>query len=87
MRWLADRDDAVEAAATTDAEGSDPSTSAPVEFRDICPLNETDEPTTSLDADACWTLGPVEERLASLQISARDVPSRVALRDLFARLS
>ena len=41
---------------------------------------------TDLAADACWTLGPFEGRLASLQ-HARDggAMRRVALRDLFRR--
>ena len=59
-----------------------------VERRDICPLNETDEPITELPAEECWTLGPHEARLASLQ-HARDGGAlrRVALRDLFATRS
>lgn len=60
-----------------------------VEHRDICPLNENAEPITSLPAEACWTIGPVEERLALLQ-SLRPTgaePTRVSLRELFARLS
>jgi hypothetical protein len=62
----------------------------PVEHRDICPLNDTDEPLDALPAEACWTLGPVEARLASAQQAAQqargeaeDAPlRRVALRDL-----
>jgi Fe-S-cluster containining protein len=54
------------------------------ERRDICPLNEEGEPITELHADACWTLGPVEERLALLQLAAAPGSARVRLRDLFA---
>lgn len=64
----------------------DPDADPGVERRDICPLNETDEPITELDAEDCWTLGPHEARLAQLQ-HARDGGQlrRVALRNLFAR--
>jgi hypothetical protein len=66
----------------------DGSDGEPVEYRDICPLNESDEPLESIDADDCWTLGPVEGRLAELQrASAGGEPRRVALRDLFERPS
>jgi Fe-S-cluster containining protein len=63
-------------------EGSD----GAVELRDICPLNEAGEPIAELPADACWTLGPVEERLARLEL-AQPAPGsgRTRLRDLFAR--
>ena len=54
----------------------------PVEYRDICPLNENDEPLQALPADDCWTLGSIEGRLAQLQ-SARGTLRRVALRELF----
>jgi len=62
---------------------------APVEARDICPLNvEGAPPLEDLPPESCWTLGPVEERLAARQRSlgeaGADLP-RVALRDLFAR--
>jgi hypothetical protein len=57
-----------------------------VEHRDVCPLNEAGEPLETLAPDACWTLGPVEERLRGLQ-EARDggAGRRVALRALFER--
>lgn len=55
------------------------------ELRDICPLNEEGEPIETLDEEDCWTLGPVEERLARLQIEAGVEMRRVALRDLFAK--
>ena len=62
-----------------------------VERRDICPLNETDEPIEELADIDCFTLGPFEEGLARLQL-AHDVanasanPSpRVKLRELFAK--
>ncbi len=56
-----------------------------VERRDICPLNdeEGDDYLVELPAEDCWTLGPVEERLARLEPTG----TRVALRDLFARRS
>lgn len=52
------------------------------ELRDICELNETPEPIEALVAEACWTLGPVEIRLSSLQESVAS-DARVNLRDLF----
>ena len=57
-----------------------------VEGRDICPLNDAepwvvDAPIEWLEPEQCWTIGPVEERLAALQGDGR----RVALRDLFGR--
>jgi len=57
-----------------------------VEFRDICPLNEAGaEPIETLPTESCWTIGPVESRLAHLQVrSAGSPPRRVRLRDLFA---
>lgn len=55
-----------------------------VELRDICELNEGGAPLESLDADACWELGPVEARLATLQASLDGSElRRVALRSLF----
>ena len=55
-----------------------------VELRDICPLNDAGEPLETLPADACWTLGPVEARLATLQAAADGGQRhRIALRDLF----
>ena len=71
-----------------------------VERRDICPLNEPappaggtgieaqpgEAPLELLPAEACWTLGEVEGRLAALQ-AAQDGGAlrRVALRSLFRR--
>lgn len=53
----------------------------PVEVRDVCPLNEPGgPPLDELPADALWTIGPFEQRLAE-----RSDGRRVALRDLFAR--
>ena len=58
----------------------------PAEFRDICPLNEAGHPVETLPADACWTLGPTEVKLAGLQHSKDGGQGRrVALRALFAR--
>jgi hypothetical protein len=63
----------------------DDDSAQPVEFRDICPLNERDsEPLETIPAEDCWTLGPFESRLARLQIRLRGAPpQRVRLRDLF----
>jgi hypothetical protein len=59
-------------------------TGDPVEYRDICPLNDvTGEPVESLPADACWTIGPAEGRLAALQEGHGAGARRVALRSLF----
>lgn len=63
-----------------------------VEHRDICPLNEGEPAIEVLPPEACWTLGPVETRLASAQRSAQaargdadDAPLvRVRLRDLLS---
>ena len=55
-----------------------------VELRDICPLNEEGRPVETLPADECWTLGPIEERLARAQLEASSSPRRTRLRDLFA---
>jgi Fe-S-cluster containining protein len=50
------------------------------EARDICPKNADGEPPLEeLAADACWTLGPFEQRLAAQQPNGE----RVALRSLF----
>lgn len=56
------------------------------ELRDICAENEAGTPLEELPADACWTLGPVEERLAELQLASGTPgsPARVRLRSLFA---
>ena len=49
------------------------------EGRDICPLNEEGPPLEELAAEDCWTIGPIEERLATQQKDGR----RVALRSMF----
>jgi len=55
-----------------------------VERRDICPLNEAEgAPIESLPEQTCWTIGPVETRLAAVQ-QAVDGGQRVALRSLFS---
>jgi hypothetical protein len=56
-----------------------------VELRDICPLNEAGDPIAQLPADACWFIGPIEERLALLQLAEDPGASRIRLRDLFGR--
>ena len=57
-----------------------------IEFRDICPLNDEGdvEPIEDLPADECWSIGPVEERLAKLQLEfGNEKLTRVPLRGLF----
>lgn len=55
-----------------------------VELRDICPLNEDGPPIEELDEEACWTIGPTEERLARLQFEfGEGRMTRVPLRSLF----
>ena len=55
-----------------------------VEGRDICPLNADGEPIEELPADACWAIGPFEQRLAAAQAKCDGgALRRVALRDLF----
>lgn len=55
------------------------------EARDVCPLNLEGVPLEELPAEALWTLGPIEQRLADRQAAVSGAPSRVALRDLFQR--
>ena len=55
-----------------------------VELRDICPLNDEGVPIEELDESECWTIGPVEERLAKLQSEfGQGEMTRVPLRCLF----
>lgn len=55
-----------------------------VELRDICPLNDEGKPIEELDENHCWTIGPVEERLAKLQAEFAQGPvTRSTLRKLF----
>ena len=55
-----------------------------VEYRDVCPLNEA-VGVESLPPEACWSLGPVEQRLQALQRDAHGSLRRVPLRSLFAQ--
>lgn len=57
-----------------------------VEMRAICPLNEKGQPVETLSAQACWSIGPVEGRLAELQkaMSGGEL-RRISLRSLFPR--
>lgn len=55
-----------------------------LESRDICPKNLEGPPLEELAADACWTLGPFEQRLADRQATLEE-GARVALRSLFAK--
>ncbi|RMG12496.1 MAG: YkgJ family cysteine cluster protein [Planctomycetota bacterium] len=56
-----------------------------VELRDVCPLNDPPGalPVEELEARACWTLGPYEERLAAIQRTHFGSLRRVSLRSLF----
>lgn len=55
------------------------------ERRDICPLNDEEGDLLALPAEDCWTLGPVEQRLAAAQARAPSGEAeRVALRSLFS---
>ena len=58
----------------------------PVEYRDICPLNEAGEPLETLPAEDCWSIGPYEAGLQRLQ-HALDGGQlrRIRLRDLFRK--
>jgi uncharacterized protein len=58
-----------------------------VELRDICSLNDAGEPIEELGADACWSIGPIEERLGLLQLAAGAGSRRTRLRDLFVTAS
>lgn len=53
-----------------------------IELRDICPLNQDGTPIEVLPAEDCWSIGPVEQRLADLE-SRQGSMQRVALRGLF----
>ncbi len=70
-------------------EAEDDATGEPclVESRDICPKNvDGGPPLEELEADACWTLGPFESRLAQCQSEADGRRGkRAALRGLFAQ--
>jgi Fe-S-cluster containining protein len=56
---------------------------AEVEYRDVCELNEG-VGVESAEAEECWTIGEVEERLARMN----EGRGRVGLRELFgARIS
>ena len=57
------------------------------ELRDICELNDGDPPIETLPAEACWTIGPVEDELADLQRAWGQQMTRVPLRELFRRRS
>lgn len=58
---------------------------AGAERRDICPLNDEQGDLFALSTDDCWTLGPVEQRLAAAQARASGGEgARVALRSLFS---
>jgi len=54
-----------------------------VERRAICPLNTDGPRLEDLPAEAMWTLGPVERRLAAAQARTDEPDRRVPLRALF----
>ncbi|MBK8173630.1 MAG: YkgJ family cysteine cluster protein [Sandaracinaceae bacterium] len=54
-----------------------------VELRDICPLNENGPPVEMLAEEECWTLGPFEEELATMQSVSHPELTRIPLRTLF----
>jgi Fe-S-cluster containining protein len=56
-----------------------------VEFRDICPLNENDDPIEAIAEENCWTIGEFEAKLAELQNEfSSGTMKRIKLRDLFS---
>jgi hypothetical protein len=57
-----------------------------LEMRDICPLNAGGDPVERLAAEDCWSLGPSEARLATLQERwGGGRQERTPLRDLFRK--
>lgn len=55
-----------------------------VEYRDICPLNENEEPIEQLEEEDCLKIDQLEETLARLQLMAdQGAMHRIKLRDLF----
>ena len=56
-----------------------------VEQRDICPLNAEGPALSELPEEACWLIGPFEQRLLDAQDSVDPDAQRVALRSLFLR--
>ena len=62
------------------------------EQRGICPLNGTADDLRDIASDDCWTIGPVEGRLAGLQVEMQHgegfvPPRRIALRALFTEMA
>lgn len=57
------------------------------EARDVCPLNDDGgPPLEELEAEALWTIGPIEQRLADRQRAIDGGEGRrVALRELFRK--
>ena len=54
------------------------------EVRDVCPLNAEGPALEELGSDECWTVGPIEERLATRQSEVDGGEGRrIALRSLF----
>ena len=61
------------------------SSGTPVEYRDICALNEAGPPLETLRPEDCWVIGPFEGRLATLQGKSGQGLRRVALRTLLSQ--
>jgi hypothetical protein len=77
LRWL-------ESEPREPAEGDAAGEPEHVEVRDICPLNAEGPALEELAADACWPLGPFEERLGQRQVAIDGGKGeRVPLRSLF----
>lgn len=56
----------------------------PLEYRDICPLNESGPPLEGLAPEDCWLIGPPEARLRDLQSRFGSLTDdRIALRELW----
>ena len=74
LRWLVQEPGAAEEAIT--------------ECRDVCPVHaDAMGPLGDIPADACWALGPFEDRMAAVQEATTGSPDRVSLRTLFATAS
>jgi hypothetical protein len=55
-----------------------------IEYRDICPLNENDDPIENLPENQCLTIGFFESWLAKIQLEfGNGFLKRLSLRELF----
>jgi len=58
-----------------------------IEYRDICPLNENDDPIENLAENQCLTIGFFESWLAKIQLEfGNGVLRRLSLRELFEEI-